>query len=181
LKFADTRISGALQVDIEPHRDVRGFFARTYCLQEFRDAGIDKSLIQNSISFNHAAGTLRGLHYHAAEFPQTRLFRCITGRVFAAIVDLRGDSPSYLRSDTFELSEQNQTALFVPAGVALGYQTLEDDTTVYYQMSELYDPDYERGVRWNDPAFDVQWPEAQRTIVDRDANYPDYVADEDTR
>ena len=177
MKFAETRITGALRVDIERHRDFRGFFARTYCIQEFHEAGIDKPLIQNSISYNSKAGTLRGLHYHAAEFPQTRLLRCITGRVFAAIVDLRQDSPSYLQNDTIELSQHNQTALFVPAGVALGYQTLDDDSTVYYQMSELYDPVYERGVRWNDPAFDVDWPEADRTIIERDANYPDYTAD----
>lgn len=177
MKFADTRIAGAVRIDIEPHRDDRGFFARTYCIQEFRDVGIDKPLIQNSISVNNRAGTLRGMHYHAAEFPQTRLFRCITGRVFAAFVDLRVDSLSYLQNDSFELSQQNQTSLFLPAGVALGYQTLEDDSTVYYQMSELYDPKYERGVRWNDPAFDIQWPDAERTIIERDANYPDYVSD----
>lgn len=181
MRFVETRIEGALRIDIEPHRDVRGYFARTYCSEEFRNAGIDKYLIQNSISVNDKAGTLRGLHYHAEEFPQTRLFRCITGRVFAAIVDLRRDSPSFLKSDTFELSQQNQTAIFVPAGVALGYQTLVDDTTVYYQMSELYEPEHERGVRWNDSAFDIQWPDADRIIIERDANYPDYDANAGVR
>ena len=131
-------------------------------------------MIQNSISFNHKAGTLRGLHYHAADFPQTRLFRCVTGRVFAAVVDLRPDSTSYLENDTFDLSQQNQVSIFVPPGIALGYQTLENETTVYYQMSERYDPQYERGVRWNDPAFGIDWPDAERTMNERDANYPDY-------
>lgn len=176
MKFADTKILGVQKIDIDPHIDHRGFFARTYCAEEFLQSGIDKPLIQNSISFNHKAGTLRGLHYHAPEFPQTRLFRCLTGTVFTVVVDLRPDSSSYLTHETFELSQQNHAALFVPAGVALGYQTLDDATTVYYQMSELYDSQFERGVRWDDPAFNIQWPSADRTIIERDANYPNYDA-----
>lgn len=177
MKFSETKIPGALIVEIEPHGDERGFFARTYCIEEFRNAGIIKPLIQNSISFNKCSGTLRGLHFHAPEFPQTRFVRCVSGRLFAAIVDVRESSRSYLKHDTFELSEQNHTAIFVPSGVALGYQTLEDATIVYYQMSELYDPQYERGARWNDPTFGIHWPDAERIIIERDATYPDFVSE----
>lgn len=176
MKFSETRIDGAVRVDIEPHCDERGYFARTYCVDEFSAAGIAKPLIQNSISHSRSSGTLRGLHYHATEFPQTRLIRCIRGSLFAVIVDIREASPSYLANVTMDLSEQNHVALFVPSGVTLGYQTLEDATTVYYQMSELYEPEYDRGVRWNDSAFGISWPDADRIINERDAGYPDYEA-----
>ena len=139
-------------------------------------AGISQAMIQDSIAYNTKAGTLRGLHYFVKGFPQPRLLRCISGAVFAAIVDLREESQGYMRHATLELTEHNQSALFVPAGVALGYQTLKNGSTVYYQMSQLYDPTKELGVRWNDPAFGIEWPDANRIMLERDARYPDYDA-----
>jgi dTDP-4-dehydrorhamnose 3,5-epimerase len=178
--FNRTKIQDVLRIEIEALEDFRGFFARTYCVEEFEANGVSQPMIQNSIGFNRKTGTLRGLHYHAEEFPQTRLIRCITGALFAVIVDLRENSPTYLVSETFELSEATQTSVFVPFGIALGYQTLQDNSTVYYQMSALYDPTYERGVRWNDPAFGIDWPDSDPIILERDASYPDYLVRQGT-
>jgi dTDP-4-dehydrorhamnose 3,5-epimerase len=174
MRFEPTELAGVLRVELEPIRDVRGFFARTYCQRECAEAGIPVPMVQDSLSFNAKAGTLRGMHYHAAPFKQTRLVRCLAGAAFVVALDLRPKAPSYLCHLATELSPANRSALFVPAGLALGFQTLLDDTEIYYQMSEFYDSQYERGVRWNDPRFGIEWPEADRTILNRDASYPDF-------
>jgi dTDP-4-dehydrorhamnose 3,5-epimerase len=136
--FHQTKIDGVLSIEIEAMEDFRGFFARTYCVEEFEANGISRPMIQNSIGFNRKTGTLRGLHYHAKGFPQTRLIRCMTGALFVVVVDLREKSSTYLMSETFELDATTQTSVFVPFGVAAGYQTLRENSTIYYQMSELF-------------------------------------------
>ena len=177
MKFTKTSIPGVVSIEIEPHVDERGFFARTYCALEFSSAGIEAPLIQNSMSYSKSAGTLRGMHFHAAPFQQTRLIRCISGEAFTVALDLRPTSPAFLEHITSELTAESSNALFIPTGVALGYQTACDNTIMYYQMSELYDPEFERGVRWNDPAFSIKWPDANRIMNERDATYPDFDAD----
>ena len=176
MKFSPLQVEGAVRVDIEPHVDHRGFFARTWCAREFAEAGLTDRMVQGSISFNKTAGTLRGLHYHAFEFPQSRLVRVVQGAAFMAVLDLRPDSPTYLRHDSLTIRASDHRAVYVGPGLALGFQTLEDDTLIYYLMPEFYDPVHERGVRWNDPAFGIEWPDADRIIIERDAQYPDYVA-----
>lgn len=164
-------------IDVEPHVDHRGYFARTWCAREFAEHGLSERMVQGSISFNHKAGTLRGMHLHSESFPQTRLVRAIQGSTYFVILDLRKDSSHFKKHESFTVEAESHRALYVPAGVALGYQTLEDDTLIYYLMPEFYTPEYETGVRWNDPAFDISWPTAERIIVDRDANYPDFRVD----
>ena len=174
MRFTPLDIDGAFRVDIEPHVDERGFFARTWCAREFAEAGLSDRMVQGSISFNKQAGTLRGLHYHAFEFPQTRLVRVVQGAAFMVVLDLRVDSPTYLKNHTLTIRASDFAAVYTPAGTALGFQTLEDDSLIYYLMPEFYDPQHERGVRWDDPAFGIEWPDAERVIKDRDASYPDY-------
>ncbi len=176
MRFEPTDLSGVLRIELEPKGDVRGFFARTYCERECAAAGIPVPMVQDSLSFNAKAGTLRGMHYHAAPFRQTRLLRCLAGSAFVVALDLRPSSETFLYHLSTELSHVNRVALFVPSGLALGFQTLQDNTEIYYQMNEYYDPQYERGVRWDDPRFNIDWPAAERTIVERDATYPDFEA-----
>jgi len=174
MRFDEATIAGLFVVDIEPHVDERGFFARTWCAREFAAAGLAQRMVQGSISFNNKAGTLRGLHFHAARFKQARLVRVVRGAAFMACVDLRPDSPCYLDNFTISVDADEHRAIYTPPGIGLGFQTLTDDTLIYYLMPEFYAPPEERGVRWNDPAFGIDWPDAQRTINERDANYPDY-------
>ena len=177
MKFENGILSDVMHIAVEPHGDERGFFARTYCIREFADAGIDQPMRQDSIAYSRRAGTLRGLHYHDQTFPQTRLLRFTSGSAFVVLVDVRRRSTTYLQHETVTLRAADNNAVFVPPGIALGYQTLDDDSVVYYQMSELYEPAYERGVRWNDPAFRIQWPDSECIMNERDANYPDFDPD----
>ena len=179
MKVTPLPVDGARVVDVEPHVDERGFFARTWCAREFAEAGLPDRMVQGSISYNKRAGTLRGLHYHAFEFPQSRLVRVVRGAAFMALVDLRRDSPTYLRHDALTIRADEHRAVFTPPGTALGFQTLVHDTLIYYLMPEFYEPAHERGVRWDDPAFGIEWPAAERVIKDRDATYPDYDPESD--
>lgn len=163
-------------VDIEPQRDDRGFFARTWCAREFRAAGLCDSMVQGSVSFSRRKGTLRGMHFHAPEFPQARLLRPQAGAAFVVVLDLRPDSPAYLQHEAWRIEGDEFRAVYAPPGVALGFQTLQPDTLMYYLMPEYFEPRFERGVRWNDPAFGIGWPEDERTIIERDADYPDFDA-----
>jgi dTDP-4-dehydrorhamnose 3,5-epimerase len=174
MEFVDLDISGAVEVTIEPHSDERGFFARTWCQQEFETAGLASTMAQASISFNKRAGTLRGLHFQRAPSREARLLRFTTGSAFAVILDLRPHSASYLRHVCRILDSGRHNAIYVPPGCALGFQTLEDETTGFYQMSDYYRSELASGVRWNDPAFGIEWPDGERTILDRDAEYPDF-------
>lgn len=173
--FTPTPIPGAWIVDIEPREDARGFFARSWCREEFARHGLDARLVQCSISFNRHRHTLRGMHFQAAPHEEPKLVRCTRGRMWDVALDLRRDSPTFRRWHGVELTAENRRALFVPAGCAHGFLTLEDDVEVLYQMGEFYHPESARGVRWNDPAFGIAWPTNAPLLSDRDASYPDFM------
>ena len=175
MKFSPTTLDGAYIVELEPHRDHRGFFARTWCRDEFEQHGLDGDLAQCSISFNPRRGTLRGMHWQCAPREEVKLVRCTTGAIYDVIIDLRPTSPTYLRYLAVELTRSDRRALYVPRGFAHGFQTLSDDCEVLYQMSECFAPEHARGARWNDPAFAIEWPIPDPIILDRDNTYPDYV------
>ncbi|HMQ29542.1 MAG TPA: dTDP-4-dehydrorhamnose 3,5-epimerase [Chloroflexaceae bacterium] len=173
--FTETELKGAYIVDIERREDDRGFFARTWCQQEFEAHGLVARIVQANTSYNKRKGTLRGMHYQNAPFAETKLVRAVRGAIYDVIVDLRPDSPTYRRWIGVELTADNRRALFVPEGFAHGFQTLEDDTDVAYQVSAFYTPGAEGGARYNDPAFDIQWPLPVSVISDKDAAWPDFA------
>lgn len=175
--FSETPVDGVFVVEPDRIEDERGFFARTFATDEFAERGLDPRVAQCSTSFNATAGTLRGLHYQAAPHREAKLVRCTRGTIYDVAVDLRADSPSYLRWFGTELSADNGRALFVPEGCAHGFQTIVDASEVLYQISTPYVPDSAQGVRWDDPAFAIEWPApppAGRTMSRRDADYPDF-------
>ncbi len=169
--FTETRLKGAYVIDIEPIEDKRGFFARSFCRQEFEGQGLVSCFVQCNISFNHKRGTLRGLHYQASPHEETKLVSCTAGSLYDVIVDLRPASPTYCQWVTVELTAENHRLLYIPRGVAHGFQTLKDNSVVYYQMSEFYHPECARGVRWDDPAFMISWPITNPIISDKDKLY----------
>jgi dTDP-4-dehydrorhamnose 3,5-epimerase len=173
--FAETTLKGAFVIDVERHEDPRGFFARTFCEREFQAHQLPGAFVQCNISFNRRKGTLRGMHYQALPCEEAKLVRCTNGAIFDAIIDLRPASATYKQHFSAVLSAENRRSLYIPEGFAHGFQTLENDTEVFYQMSEFYAPEYARGVRWNDPAFAIAWPEAERIIIERDQSYPDFL------
>jgi dTDP-4-dehydrorhamnose 3,5-epimerase len=177
LRFRPTPLSGAFLVDLEPHHDERGFFARSYCAREFAEHGLARVGIQCNVSWNQRRGTLRGLHYNAPPDEEAKLVRCTAGAILDVIVDLRRDSPTHLEWFSVELDPQNRRMLYVPAGFAHGFLTLRDDSEVFYQMSAPYVADAARGVRWNDPSLGITWPAEPAVISERDASYPDYDPD----
>lgn len=158
MKFTETPIAGAYVIEIEPVLDARGFFARTWCADELRARGLETDVAQCSISFNRKRGTLRGLHYQAAPHEEVKIVRCTAGAIFDVIADPRESSPSSGKWFGIELTAANRRMLYIPAGVAHGFQTLEDDTEVSYQMNVPYAPESARGIRWDDPRFAVAWP-----------------------
>jgi dTDP-4-dehydrorhamnose 3,5-epimerase len=173
VKFSGTPLEGALLVEPEPQGDERGFFARSYCREEFAAQGVDFAIAQASVSFNRAAGTLRGLHYQAPPHAEAKLVRCTAGALFDVIVDLRESSPTRRRWFSVELSAANRRMLFVPPGLAHGFQTLADATEVEYLISAPYRPEAARGVRWDDPLLAIAWPPvARRVISERDLAFP---------
>lgn len=172
--FNETSLKGAYVIDLEPHQDERGFFARTFCGREFEEHGLISRLVQANISFNHKKGTLRGMHYQLAPFAETKLVRCTRGALYDVIIDVRPDSPTYKQWFGVELTGDNHRMLYVPEGFAHGFQTLEDNTEATYQVSEFYAPGYEQGVRYNDPAFAIQWLLEVQVISDKDRSWPDY-------
>lgn len=174
--FLDTPLDGVFVIEPELIVDERGFFARTWCEQEFAVRGLETRLVQCSISFNKHSGTLRGLHYQAPPHEEVKIVRCTAGAIFDVIVDLRPGLPTFARHYAVVLSASNRRILYVPRGFAHGFQTLEPETEVAYQMSEFHRPDASRGVRWDDPSFAIPWPAAQnRIIAHRDRTYPDFV------
>jgi len=175
MRFAETRVRGVLVVDIEPHADDRGSFARLQCPAEFAAAGQPFAPVQTSLSRNPRVGTLRGMHYQPAPHAETKLVRAVRGRVFDVAVDLRPASPTFRQWVAEELSADNARALFIPEGVAHGFLTLEADTDVLYQISPKFEAGHEAGVRWNDPAFAISWPIQPTLISERDATYPDFA------
>ncbi len=174
--FTETRLKGAYVITSEKRLDERGFFARAWCQREFKEHNLNPRMVQCNISFNKKGGTLRGMHYQAAPCPEAKLVRCTRGAIYDVIVDLRAGSPTFKEHVAEVLTALNYQMLYVPEGFAHGFQTLEDDTEVFYQMSEFYAPELARGVRYNDPAFGIKWPIENVIINDRDRNYPDFVA-----
>lgn len=173
--FREAGIAGVFAVEIEPASDERGFFARLHCPADFARAGIPFEPAQTSLSHNRAAGTLRGMHYQAPPMAETKLVRVTRGRAYDVVVDLRPDSPTYRGWAGFELSAENGRAVYIPEGLAHGFLTLEPDTDVLYQIAPAYTPGHDRGVRWDDPAFGIEWPAAPTVISARDAAYADYA------
>lgn len=173
--FRPTPIAGAFLLEPERHVDERGSFSRLYCAREFGEHGLEPRLVQASLSTNTRRATLRGMHYSVPPHPEVKVVRCVRGAVHDVLLDLRADSPSYLDSFAARLTANNGHALYVPEGVAHGFLTLEDETDVLYQMSEFYDPGSARGVRWNDAAFRIRWPEEPVVVSDRDRSYPDFA------
>lgn len=174
--FTELRVQGVFLIEPERLEDARGFFARTWCREEFVARGLEREVAQCDISFNKKKGTLRGLHYQASPFEEVKLVRCTMGAILDVVLDLRVDSPSFLEHVAMVLTAENRQMVYAPKGVAHGFQTLEDDSEVFYQMSQVYAPEFARGVRWNDPSFGINWPIDDPIMSDRDRNYADFVA-----
>ena len=174
LTFKETALRGAFIIEPEPIMDERGFFSCTFSQTEFERRGLNGRIAENNLSFNKKRGTLRGMHYQAAPYGQAKLVHCTAGAIYDVIIDLRRSSPTFKHWAAIELSAANYRMLYIPEGMAHGFQTLADNSCVFYQMSEVFAPDYARGVRWNDPAFGIQWPPDERTIIARDLSYPNF-------
>jgi dTDP-4-dehydrorhamnose 3,5-epimerase len=173
--FTETKLKGAFLVELEQREDERGFFARTWCAQEFRDHHLAPVIAQCNVGLNYRKGTVRGMHYSAAPFEEAKLVRCTAGALYDVIIDLRPDSATYKQHVGEVLTAANYRMLYVPEGFAHGFQTLEDNTEIFYQMSRAYSPEHARGVRYNDPAFGIDWMLDATVMVDRDRNYPDFA------
>jgi dTDP-4-dehydrorhamnose 3,5-epimerase len=170
--FRETKLEGAFVVEPKKFEDERGFFAHSWSQREFAERGLDSRLVECSISFNRKRGTLRGMHYQAAPHGQVKLVRCTMGSIYDVIVDLRAGSPTFKQWVGLELTAANRLMLYIPKDFAHGFQTLEDETEVFYQMSAVYAPESGRGVRWNDPAFGIVWPQVSDIIINsRDESY----------
>jgi dTDP-4-dehydrorhamnose 3,5-epimerase len=177
MRFVETQLPGVIVIEPERLSDERGWFARTFDRDEFAARGMNPEVIQTNVSFNARAGTLRGMHYQADPHGETKVVRCVRGAIFDVAVDLRSDAPTHARWHGVELSEENGLALYIPAGYAHGFQALSDDSEIHYLMGNPYVPEAGRGVRWDDPAFEIEWPAAPsagRVISQRDASYPDF-------
>lgn len=173
--FKKTGFKGAQLVDLEKNEDARGFFSRFFCEKEFAERNLNLSIKQSNLSYNKRKGTLRGMHYQASPYEEVKLVTCIKGAMFDVIIDLRPDSPTYCKWFSVEMDARNYTSLYVPKGFAHGFQTLEDDTVILYQMSEFYHPEYARGIRWNDSLFGIKWPIQEIVISEPDRSYPYYI------
>ena len=176
MRFTETELRGAFLVNLEARSDDRGFFARTFCAQEFEAHGLKPAVAQCNVSYNHKKGTLRGMHYQVAPATEAKLVRCTRGAIYDVVIDLRPNSPTYLRHIGVELTEDNRCALYVPEMFAHGYQALTDGAEVVYQVSEPYAPGFERGLRFDDPTFGIAWPEAVSAISEKDATWPMFSA-----
>ena len=175
--FRETKLKDAFIIEMEPIKDMRGFFARAWCKKEFEKHGLKSTLVQANITFSRERGTLRGMHYQVAPYQEAKVVRCIKGAVFDVIIDLRPDSPTYREWVGIELTQDNYKMLYVPEGFAHGYQTSEDNTEVFYQVSQFYRPQSERGIRWNDPAFGISWPHTQNLVIsEKDEKWPDFLS-----
>ena len=174
--FTETPLQGAFLIDLEPHRDRRGFFARSFCRREFEANGLNPAVAQRNLSLNHKAGTLRGMHFQRPPAGEAKLVRCLAGRIHDVIVDLRPQSPTYRKHFAVGLTAESYRALFIPEFFAHGFQSLSDDTLVEYQMSECYAPEHGSGFRYDDPAFNLAWPHAVTAISERDLAWPAFAA-----
>jgi dTDP-4-dehydrorhamnose 3,5-epimerase len=173
--FTETPLTGAYRIDPEPRRDPRGFFARTWCAQEFAAHGLSPAFVQANLSYSAAKGTLRGIHYQVPPHAENKLLRCTRGTIYDVIVDLRPASPTYRQWLGVELSARNHRMLFVPEGFGHGFLTLTAHAEVTYQVSEFYHPEAERGLRYDDPALGIRWPAAVTVVSDKDRSWPDFT------
>lgn len=176
MKFIPTLLAGACLIGLEPAIDERGFFARSWCREEFLAHGLNAGVAQCSISFNQRKGTLRGMHYQDHPHTEAKLVRCSSGAIYDVIIDIRPASPTYKKWFAAELSANNRKMLYVPEGFAHGFQTLADESEVFYQISETYRPESARGLRWDDPQFGIAWPIAHPILSRRDRTFPAYAA-----
>jgi dTDP-4-dehydrorhamnose 3,5-epimerase len=174
--LTETELGGAFVIDLKEQTDERGFFARAWDEDVFREHGLNPRVVQCNVSFNHRAGTLRGMHFQEPPHTEAKLVRCTRGAIYDVVIDLRPESPTFKQWIGVELTEENRRMLYVPEGFAHGYQTLEDGTETFYQVSEFYAPGAEGGVRYDDPAFDIEWPREVTLISPKDASWPDFGA-----
>jgi dTDP-4-dehydrorhamnose 3,5-epimerase len=174
MRFCDTPLAGVWVIEPERLSDERGFFARVFCADELTRRGLASNIVQCSISYNEHRGTLRGLHWQDEPHGEEKWVRCTMGAVFDVAVDVRADSPTFKRWFSVELTAENRKQLYLPRGVAHGFQTLSDRTELHYQISQSYRPELQRGARWNDPAFNVEWPLEPSVISPRDAAFPSF-------
>ncbi len=174
MKFTPTKLPGVRIIDIEERRDDRGFFARGWCRKEFEAQGLTARIAQANISYSRHKGTLRGMHYQVSPHEEAKVVRCTRGAIHDVIVDLREDSPTFKQWIGVELNQDNHRMLYVPEGFAHGFMTLRDDTEVFYLVSEFYTPGAEAGLRYNDPAFGIEWPGEPAVITDKDRSWPDF-------
>ncbi len=173
--FTETPLSGAFIIDLEPRHDDRGFFARVWSLDEFERHGLNTRIVQCNTSFNHATGTIRGLHFQRPPHAEVKVIRCIRGAIWDVIVDLRPHSATYMKWFGIDLTAGNRRTLYVPENFAHGYITLESETETFYQVSEFYSPDHEAGIRWDDPAIGITWPIEPLVVSAKDAAHPDFT------
>lgn len=174
MKLISLPLNGACLLGLEPVSDERGFFARTWCAEEFKRLGLNPKLVQCSISWNARRGTLRGLHYQTEPYAEAKVIRCCSGAIYDVIVDIRPASPTYGKWAAAELTSENRKMLYTPEGFAHGFQTLVENTEVSYQISASYQPEYARGVRWNDPVFGIEWPISHPILSARDRGFADH-------
>jgi len=173
--FHEIKLKGAFVIEMERREDIRGFFARTWCENEFRFHGLNISMVQGNTAYSKVMGTLRGMHLQKAPYEEAKLIRCIRGAVYDVIIDLRPRSLTFKQWFALELDEESNLMIFVPEGFAHGYQTLRDNTEVFYLVSQFYSPQCETGVRYDDPAFQIQWPIQNITVIsEKDKNWPDF-------
>ena len=172
--FNETKLEGVFIIEPEKKEDQRGFFAQIWDKKKFEEMNLNPNLVQSSISYNKKRGTVRGLHFQIPPYEEIKLIRCTKGKIFDVVIDLRPFSRTYTEWVSIELSDQNRKMIYVPEKFAHGFQTLEDNTEVYYQMSEYYKPESARGVRWDDPLFSIKWPIAVATMLKRDAEFSNY-------
>jgi dTDP-4-dehydrorhamnose 3,5-epimerase len=173
--YEETTLKGVFVIGAEKLVDERGFFARAWCQNGFKNHSLTSSFVQANISFNNKTGTLRGMHYQVAPYEEIKLVRCTRGAIYDVVIDLRPISPTYKRWVGVELTADNYNMLYVPEGCAHGFQTLSDDAEVFYQVSQFYSPAHERGIRYNDPAFGIDWPMEVQIISDKDMNWPEFT------
>lgn len=174
--FHETKLKGAFVIEIEKREDFRGFFARTWCENEFRAHGLNTSMVQGNTAYSKVRGTLRGMHMQKVPFEEAKLIRCIRGSIYDVMIDLRPGSPTFKEWVSVEMDERSNIMVFVPEGFAHGYQTLRDETEVFYLVSQFYNPEYETGVRYDDSAFQIQWPFREvSAISEKDKNWPKFL------
>ncbi|RDJ32167.1 MAG: dTDP-4-dehydrorhamnose 3,5-epimerase [Crenarchaeota archaeon] len=173
--ISKTEFIGVYVIDTEKIVDERGFFSRIWDEKKFKDKQLNTNWIQSSISYNKASGTIRGMHFQNEPYQEIKMVRCVSGSIFDVIIDLRISSSTYLQSFSIELNEENQKAIYIPKGFAHGFQTLQNDTVVLYNISEYYNPEYAKGIRWNDPIINVKWPLNPSVISEKDKMYKNFL------